>query len=103
MNELDDALASALEPSGPDRERVAAALKTWAIARSNLSVGTPHVKGMLRGIDALAEKFILSFDERGSLRVVVTASGTASILLERGASWLKGGDWQSVVLATVSK
>ncbi len=101
-DELSAAFAGSLEPERGERLNCEAALKAWANGRSNLPVESPQMKNLYTSIELLCQNMVFRLGPNG-VEVVDLSGPGHSLILSRGALWFKGGDWQSVVLATVSK
>lgn len=101
MSELDETLGVALTLTADQRARVATTLSTWVRTRTPLADADPRVRQLLREVGILASKFELQLDPQHGL-VVDARGASAATTLARGTLWLRGGDWQTVALTTVS-
>ncbi len=100
MNEVDEAIARDLVLNQAQTARVIVALTAWVRTHTSLPDGDARVTQLLRGIADVAPRLQLRFDEHG---VVVDFPTTpATLLLDRGSTWLRSGTWQNVVVAAVS-
>lgn len=101
-SEVDAFMAGFTLLTAPQRRVAARALCRWVRARSRLPDADPRVVQLLREVDRLVAVMSLRLDDQVGLRVDPMAAWTTALVLERGQTWLPGGDWQRVVLTAVS-
>lgn len=101
-SEVGEALRETMRISAEQRQKIVSDLREWARLRSKVPDTDERLWGLLRAIPLLVGQLELHIDARGvSVAPVNGRLVSVALFLSRGASWLRGGDWESVVLACV--
>lgn len=73
-------------------------LVQWAIERA--APGDPRLSGLLVGIRRMVKNLAVTFSSAGFKIVVAPQDRATMLILDRGAIWFRGGDWQLACVST---
>lgn len=101
-SEVGEALQEAMRINTAQRQKITSELKIWVRSHAVVPDTDERLWGLLRLVPLLVDQIQLRIDAHG-LTIIPVGGRLAAVtlLLSRGASWLRGGDWGSVVLACV--
>lgn len=99
-SELQQSVQGSLLLSDSQRQRAAHGLETWVRSRATVPDTDERLWGLLHLIPTFVGQLKLRLDSHGlAVEPVAGRLAAVPLLLSRGASWLRGGEWESIVMA----
>lgn len=84
------------------REIISTQLVSWIKARSNVTDFDSRLVLLVNSIPNFVAGLTFELSEDEGIKVIPKLENRSQLLMERGAVWLRGGDWWNVVVTCVS-